>query len=84
MHLADLADFNTTQEVLDELQDLLDAYDTVVQKPREAISEAAATLANKMNEAYKTLIIFDNLVRTFQAAKPDFVQGYKNARWIVD
>lgn len=86
-YLSELTDFNTTQEDIDELQSLLNAYSKVVQSPREAMSDASAAtvkLEKLMYDVNKKLEILDKLVYTLQTANPDFVQGYKNARIIVD
>jgi len=86
--LASLGKHGVDEDVLEDLQDKITAYDECVTKPREAIATGKTVtkqIATEFRAADRVLNkSLDNLALKFKKAAPQFYQDYKNARAIVD
>jgi len=86
--VASLSKHGVDEDVLEDLQDKITAYDECVTKPREAIATGKTVtkqIANEFRAADRVLNKnMDELVLKFKKAAPGFYQDYKNARAIVD
>lgn len=83
-----LADYDITQDMIDELAGLIEAFAAVLENPRQAItnrSKATKKLKEQILEA--DLILknrLDNLISRFREMNPDFWNQYKDARKIIN
>ncbi len=86
-HLTDLVDYGITQVILDETNNKLTAYTSVLPETKKVIAGrkvATQELKNKFDEADKILKKIDVLIEIISLSEPEFYQGYKNLRLIDD
>jgi len=87
-HLPEMADYDLTQEHVDELAVLISNYRKAVEDPRQAItnrSRATQELAELFAQADRILKErMDTLLEHFKSLSSEFYKQYKNARKIVD
>ena len=87
-NLEALADYGVTEADLEGLQEKIDAFDGVADKPREAVTKRATftTGVREEIEAIDEILEgrLDKLALKFRGSNPEFVKDYKNARVIVD
>ena len=86
-HLTELADYGITQVMIDETNDKLAAYISVLPETKKVIAGrkvATQELKNKFDEADKMLKKIDALIEIISESEPTFYQGYKNLRMIDD
>lgn len=83
-----LGDYGIDATDLTELQSLIDAYENLVEEPREAItnrSEATAALPGLFKQGDGLLDEqLDKLMEQFKQDNPKFYRQYFNARIIID
>jgi hypothetical protein len=83
-----LADYGVTQEDIDELGILTEQYASIVEDPRQAItnrSRATKELKDLMTNANTVLTDhLDRLIHLFKSSAPTFYQQFINARKIVN
>jgi len=83
-----LADYGIAQEVIAELQTSLDEYSALIGKPRIVLNskyvalDAIDELVDEGNKLLKNQL--DKIMLMFRESDPDFYNGYKRARVIVD
>jgi hypothetical protein len=87
-HLASLGDHGITAQKLQRLQDSIDAYTAIIQKPRTARVENKTITARIKTEIRAASQLLreglDRLILQFRVTAPAFVADYQNARIIVD
>lgn len=87
-NLAALANYAVTAADLTDLAQKISAYETALSKPQDArVSKKTATEnLDREFEEFDNILNnrMDPLILKFQAASPDFVKDYNNARTIVD
>jgi len=87
-YISELADYELTQEDLDELESLITRFRSIVENPRQAITNRArATSEIKVYfaEADKVLKCrLDKLINHYKASNSAFWKQYKSARKIID
>jgi len=87
-YLNELAEYGVSQEDLDELKTLNDAYSAIVANPRQAITNRPKTTSYPNNYFKDADIILkerlDKLVNYFKNSSPDFWHQFKSARKIID
>jgi len=86
-HLTELVDYGITQVILDETNNKLTAYTSVLPETKKVIAGrkvATQELKNKFDEADKILKKIDVLIEIISQSEPEFYQGYKNLRLIDD
>jgi hypothetical protein len=87
-HMTALADYGMTGEVLNELQTSLDEYSALIGKPRIVLNskyvalDAIDELVDEGNNLLSNRL--DKIMLMFRESDPDFYNGYKRARVIVD
>lgn len=86
-HLPALVDYGLTQNDLDSLRALIDAYKVRLSEPRNKIVHRAV-LTQSIRQAIIELdeilrFQLDNFVYSLKAAQPDFVQLYRFARNVI-
>jgi len=87
-HMTALADYGITQEVITELQTSLDEYSALIGKPRIVLNskyvalDAIDELVDEGNKLLNNQL--DKIMLMFRESDPDFYNGYKRARVIVD
>lgn len=86
-YLADLADFAITQAQLDLLQTKIDAYETLVLQPRQAIlerSKRTARLVDLFDKADEVLKgEMDPMLPLLAAQDAELARAYRAARNII-
>ena len=84
----ELAGLQMTQANLDELDQALRTFDGAKSRPRSALVERGVqtqSLSTLIDEATNILRArLDRMVNLFRRTDPEFVQGYRRARVIVD
>ncbi len=87
-YLAQLADYNVTQDDVNQLGGRRVNFGTAKTTPRGAIAEraaATASLPQAMNDASQILRgRIDKLMTAFRQKNPNFLAGYNAVRVIVD
>jgi hypothetical protein len=87
-HVESLGDHGVDADVLEDLQDKIDAYAACISKPREAVATGKTLTAQieKEFEAADRLLTkgLDELSQKFKKSAPAFHQDYWNARKVVD
>ncbi len=82
-----LGDYGVDQAQLDELDDTIEGFSNAIGKPRAKISERKTvtdSLPDLFAKADKHLEQMDRLTKQLEVSFAEFVQGYRNARIIVD
>ncbi len=82
-----LGDYGVDQAQLDELGDKIEGFSNAIGKPRAKINEGKTvtdSLPDLFAKADKHLERMDRLTKQLEVSFPEFVQGYRNARVIVD
>lgn len=87
-NLANLANFGVTAAKLTTLQTAIDAFNAIIQKPRQTIAQGKTVTQQLSDEFTATDLTLDegldNLIGQFAGTDAKFVSDYKNARSIVD
>jgi polysaccharide pyruvyl transferase WcaK-like protein len=87
-YISQLADYDLTQEDIDELINLTASYRAIVESPRQSITNRMrATKEIKRLFAELRIVVaerMDNLIDQFKESSPTFWQQYKSARKIID
>lgn len=86
--IAPLKDCGVDADVLEDLQEKIDAYATCISKPREAIA-TGKTLTKQIEKGFEAadgLLAngLDELILSFQSTAPTFFDDYRNARAVVN
>lgn len=86
--VSSLGKHGVDEEVLEDLQDKITAYDECITKPREAIA-TGKTVTKQITTEFRAADrlldkSLDDLVLKFRKSAPQFYQDYWNARAIVD
>ena len=87
-NLADLATYGVTDQVVDDLRAMIDAYDDSIPKPRTSIVVKKIATGNLKTFFAETDALLkdkmDVLAGVIQFSEPDFYANYINSRIIVD
>ena len=87
-HVDALGDHGVDTDVLENLQEKIDAYAECITKPREAVATGKTVtkqIANEFRAADRLLEKgLDELSLKFKTSAPTFYQDYWNARAVVD
>ena len=87
-YISELEEYDVTQDDLDELKTLNDAFSIIVENPRQAITgRAKATTYLKSYFKEADMIMkerLDKLINYFKDKSPDFWHQFKSARKIID
>lgn len=87
-HLADLAEYGVTEDMLVELETSLDDFKALIGQPRTVRNQAfaAMTLMDELFDAANDLVKnrIDKLMIRFQFTHTEFYSEYERARTIVD
>lgn len=86
--VASLKDYGVDADVLEDLQEKIDAYAACITKPREAVT-TGKTITKQIEKEFKAadgLLTngLDELVLSFQITAPTFYEDYRNARAVVN
>ena len=87
-HLSQLGAYGVNQSLLNQLQQLIDLYQSKIPSTRVAITKRKLATRNLKRYIKETSLILkdrmDKLMYYFKASHPDFYAVYFNARIIVD
>ncbi len=86
--VASLKDYGVDADVLEDLQEKIDAYAACISKPREAVA-TGKTLTTQIESEFKAadaLLVtgLDELILSFRTTAPTFYEDYRNARAVVN
>lgn len=86
--VASLKDYGVDADVLEDLQEKIDAYAACITKPREAVA-TGKTITKQIEKEFKAadgLLTngLDELILSFRTTAPTFYEDYRNARAVVN
>lgn len=86
--VASLKDYGVDADVLEDLQERIDAYAACISKPREAVA-TGKTLTKQIEKEFAAADALlttglDELILSFKATSPTFYEDYRNARAVVN